>query len=477
MRRGITLLTISLGLLAAACSTADAHFLWVQLATSKSGQLTTEAYFSEGPTAGNVELVDKIAKATYRLRTDADQTQPLALHKQTSGDAGSLTATVDKSAVSGGGSCVAEADYNYGVYTLRGQPTLLNYYAKSIHAAAPADLARLARSKSLALDVVPELADGNLNVTVLWQGQPLANAAVTVIGPNDKSKPQQTDAQGHAALGRAADISGIRAVYVEPKKAGQRDGQAYSQVHHYATLTLSLPRSDAAPTVAVAATPAAAHADAAPAESAKALLAKARAARAVWTEFPGFTADLAVQTDNETATGKLVVSGDGKVDVQIEKWQDMPWLKQQLRSIVQHRMPDGSLGDGAEYVDQLTHPLGRNIRLTEAAMSSDYRIREDVVAQVTRTMGSKRFVISVINVMRNSEGKYLPTVFTVSNWDQKSGSLLTSETVTHAWTRVGKFDLPVRIADIETGSGVYRARNVELSNHRLNPASATAKRQ
>ena len=59
-------------------------------------------------------------------------------------------------------------------------------------------------------------------------------------------------------------------------------------------------------------------ADKAPHPEATKLLADARAARACWTNFPGFTADLEVNFDGQVVRGRVQVNDKGKVEVKLE---------------------------------------------------------------------------------------------------------------------------------------------------------------
>ena len=69
----------------------------------------------------------------------------------------------------------------------------------------------------------------------------------------------------------------------------------------------------AAPALAAADKAAKLEADAA----ATKLLADARAARAVWKDFPGFTADLEVNVNGNVVKGRMSVNPEGQVTTQL----------------------------------------------------------------------------------------------------------------------------------------------------------------
>ena len=104
-------------------------------------------------------------------------------------------------------------------------------------------------------------------------------------------------------------------------------------------------------------------------------------------------------------------------------------------------------------------------------MGSHYRIKDDVIREVNRKSDSGRFTISVLEVRRNEEGKYLPGVYTVSFWN-KDGSLRSTTTTTETWKRVGTFDLPLTHDSVATSANELRNLRMELSGHKLLDAPA-----
>jgi hypothetical protein len=207
------------------------------------------------------------------------------------------------------------------------------------------------------------------------------------------------------------------------------------------------------------------------------LLAEARAARASWTNFPGFTADVAVNTDGKIARGTVTVGADGKVKIDGLDKSVESWAKGSLASIVGHRLDDGSpahetpcaFADNVEH-----HPMGRAIRVLNDELHSSYRIRDRQITEVNREMKDRRFTISVLDNKPNAEGKFLSANFVVNYWSLENGDLLRSETTQQTWTRVGKFDLPavslvLTAAKQKSGEAEKEpaTRSLTLSNHKL----------
>jgi hypothetical protein len=209
------------------------------------------------------------------------------------------------------------------------------------------------------------------------------------------------------------------------------------------------------------------------------LLADARAARAMWKDFPGFRADIEVNLDGKVSKGTVEVNPDGKAKYDGLSKDAEAWVKPVLGSIIGHRI-DGPVHDTpCAFVDEDTaHPQGRLIRVLNDEMHSGYRIRDDQILTVNRSVEGRPFTISVLENRKNAEGKYLSVSFVVDRWNPTTGELVRSEANLQGFTRVGRFDLPstARVITAEkldvkaggvNGKHVPSARSFTLSNHKL----------
>jgi len=450
-------------LLAALTVPAQAHFIWLSVEPGSDGKPEARVWFGEDPSPGAEHLAPKVA------------------HTKVRAGAGDLATDVELKAVTGDGlgewigklpnahgSVQLEATCDYGTYGHGGTSTLVQYYAKALKPATSADLAAAARSKELPLDVVPELTPEGLKFTVLWQGKPSAKTPVSVLDLEGKDEELTTDDEGqvlHRNPGKG--LISARAGQREDDKAGERNGKKYDSVSHFTTLTLRLP-VDAQVASAPSATPAPA-AEAA-GEPAGDLLAKAREARAMWHDFPGFTGEVVLTIDEQGVPGRITVDEAGEVvlDVPNADADGLKWARRQLASLVSHRMPADAIGSGATVVPEGgDHPLGKLIKLEGESMGSVYRIDNNVVTEVNRDTPTGRFTISVMDVYWNPEHKYLPTAFNVSYWEQPSGKLKSSQSNLHRWERVGAFDLPTSLLEVEAVDGARHVRQIEIRNHQL----------
>ncbi len=206
--------------------------------------------------------------------------------------------------------------------------------------------------------------------------------------------------------------------------------------------------------------------------TAEEMMRRAHEARATWEGLPGFAADILVSADGRTASGTVEVGPDGNVSLKLDG--DFPWVERTLRSLAAHRRADARDTYDVSFADEdVCHPLGRLIKINDdALMGSQYRIREDVITEVHRKLDDVRFTITVLDVVRNVEDKYLPAVYAVSFWEAESGKLKSTSVVRDEWTRLGRWDVPARVINIETSDGARHVREIRFSGHRLLEAQA-----
>ncbi len=210
-------------------------------------------------------------------------------------------------------------------------------------------------------------------------------------------------------------------------------------------------------------------------EDATTLMTRAREARATWDAFPGFSADVVVSENDSQAVGKLTVSARGEVSLALS--ESFAWAERELKSLVRHRIGSGNREYDVSFADKEKHnPFGRLIKVNDdASIGSLYRIRDDIIREVHSNMQNVRLAITVIDVAWNKEGKYLPSVYTVSYWDAKSGDLQSTSVVRDTWTRVGKWDLPAQQLRVDsTSDGKRQVKEIRFAKHRLLGADATS---
>lgn len=209
-----------------------------------------------------------------------------------------------------------------------------------------------------------------------------------------------------------------------------------------------------------------------PGQDATALLQRAHEARASWRGFPGFRAQVHIADEQVAVNGWVQVDAQGNIQCQVP---DAPsWFEPKLKSFVEHRFGDDRDYQATFQPDSPTHPLGQLVKIeNDALMGSRYRVKDDVVREVHRTMPDSRFTITVLEVKRNPQRKYLPGVYTVSYWDAQGK--LTSVTVeVDDWLHRDGWDLPLRWLTVRSADGGARqVRSVQFSDHTwlTNPAA------
>jgi uncharacterized GH25 family protein len=439
-------------------STAEAHFIWVQVLPPVANTTVpvVQLSFGETPAPGEAHLVNKVQQSkVYPLVAVGAEAKPLELAVVKQDDVASWQGSAPAKDLLG-----LEASCDYGVLAKGGAPFWLNYYAKHLTTGWEKQTTT-SRGKHLTLEVVPTTTAAGLELLVLWNGKPLPNAKVTVDKPDNRSTDLTTNEQGVAVFREG--VTSLLAVLVSHSEptAGERDGKKYESIKHYSTLTIP---------VALTAK-AAEHKVAAPD-----LLAKAREHRAVWEDFTGLQGSLNYCDNGASVEAKFSINANGEVTLKLADGPARKWLITYLESMVQHRLPTANVKEDVKYVsDNDEHPLGVKLSLGDGEeMDSHYRVRDNVVREVNRRAGKGRFTISVLESKENPEGKYLPTIFTVNTWNAE-GALVSSLTEHDSWGRLGKLDVPQRVVQTSAGKDKVVVRLIEFNNLEVPKARTASK--
>lgn len=440
---------------AVVASAAHAHFIWIELQPAGDAQ-QARVYFGEEPAPGESHLIGKVAHTKLWLRTPGGEPRELKSAAGQGAEDAVLSAGCPAS-----DAAALEATCDYGIYERGPSGLLLQYYAKHLAGNWRVQADKLARAPGLKLDIVPQQTAGELKLQVLYNGQPAGGGEVVVVDPAGEAHEFKADKDGRVvAQTPAGGRYAVRAAHIEPTAAGERGGKKFAQTWHYCTLTLDVPGAgkNEQRTAGKTSDPSALEA-----------LTRARDGRSMWKDFPGFTTTLTVTDGGQQITGKATIDANGTVELDMPKSPVADWVEEQLNSLVQHRMPEGEVAQGqVTYADDDTsHPLGRKIDLGDPSLQSAYRLKDDVIMEVNRSMGPMRFTISVLEIVRNPENKYLPRSFTMNFFDAKSGELRTGLAYWNDWQRVGTFDLPKTITEVAAKKGGATTRQIAFSNLKL----------
>jgi hypothetical protein len=194
---------------------------------------------------------------------------------------------------------------------------------------------------------------------------------------------------------------------------------------------------------------------------------KAREARAVWRDFPGFSADVTVLYNDQSTQGKITANKDFKVKLSLDDEQLVGWSLPKLRSVISHRKYRLQKPIPATFADnQIHHPLGRLVNIDGKNVS--FRLKDDVITEVHRRSNKSWFTISILDVWRTKEGSVLPRNTSVTYRDPQTGTITLNRSNTFSFTHVGNFDLPEWMLTVECSEDFKRnVGSIKLSNHRL----------
>jgi len=210
-------------------------------------------------------------------------------------------------------------------------------------------------------------------------------------------------------------------------------------------------------------------------EAATQLYQKVREVRATWRDFPGFTADVVIQYNGKSTTGKLTADKDFKVNLTLEDNSLSEWSLPKLNSVIGHRKFRKQEPIPATFADdEVNHPLGRLVNIDGKNVS--FRLQDDVMTEVHRRSDKSWFTISTLDVWRTKENEVLPRDTSVIYRDPKTGAITGNRSNTFEFTRIGNFDLPSSMLTVETGDHFERnVGSIKLTNHRLTTPESLSK--
>lgn len=204
---------------------------------------------------------------------------------------------------------------------------------------------------------------------------------------------------------------------------------------------------------------------------ARQLLRRAFEKTARWpADFKGFTADLTVNVDGKAITGSVTVKSAQDIAVSLEDTELQKWATGTIGMIAVHRGPrtfDQSDGKSILTLDRgAVHPFGQTIHIHDA-MKSHYRVKDDRITQINRTMGPMKFTINVEDSAITADNKYLTTRYTVYYFNPQDSRLTNVESFSDSHVRVGRADLPASRRIISAENGTVSVKILTFTNHRL----------
>lgn len=206
---------------------------------------------------------------------------------------------------------------------------------------------------------------------------------------------------------------------------------------------------------------------------AKELLRRAYEKTSRWgKEFPGFTADLLLNDNGKEYKGTVKIKSPKEAEVTVDGADEplLKWAQNQIGMMAIHRASRPFEEADGKYALTLApedhHPLGRQILINGDGMNSRYRIKDDRIQQISRSMGKMSFTINVEEAMTTSDGKHLTTRYTVFYFSP-DGQLMQAEAFTDRPAEIKGVYLPGYRRIISNDKGTAIVRILEFKNHQL----------
>jgi hypothetical protein len=218
---------------------ANAHYLWVTIDQKSGEQGTAKIYFEGGPAPGDGSYLDRFFKGEKTwVQIPGEKAKQIETSDINQAEQSKRWAATE---LDQDRPRSVESYFKFGVYQYGQTFVLLHYYAKNLDLSSHEDLHDLARSQNLALDMVPHDNADQVELTVLWQGEPAVDRTVKVRGPKGFQVNMQTDKNG--AISFKPEVQGQYTFLtnVEEQKSGTDDGMEYQLIRHQSTLVMVLP--------------------------------------------------------------------------------------------------------------------------------------------------------------------------------------------------------------------------------------------
>jgi hypothetical protein len=195
--------------------------------------------------------------------------------------------------------------------------------------------------------------------------------------------------------------------------------------------------------------------------------------------FAGFSADIAVNDAGTEVAGKLVYTPGKPMDLTLDNpATQMKWLRDAIGSLIGHRITGAfAQGDGSNPITfgaDDHSPVGRLVALNDGLQSS-YRVRDNQIVQVNRSMGDTKFTILVLDSLKTNEGKFLPRNFVVTYFDAGTGALKRAECFSDTYTEIHGAWLPTSRTIVTSENGAVVARSFALRNLKLLPQASASR--
>jgi hypothetical protein len=222
-------------------TTASAHYLWVIVEPSETGNDTAKMYFEHSAVPGDGHYLDHFTTGSQMWLQSPmlSKARKLTLTEAKTEKHRWLETKIDQPTPRS-----VDMYGKFGVYFYKKKPVLLHYYGRFLDVNSTEEINTLSQAPHLNLDVSPEWNEGEMTLTVRWQGKPATESEVVLFGPQKFRETVKTDSKGQVRF--KLSVSGRYFVRssVEFQTAGtDDDGQDYKAIRHTGTLVFDLPEA------------------------------------------------------------------------------------------------------------------------------------------------------------------------------------------------------------------------------------------
>ena len=218
--------------------------------------------------------------------------------------------------------------------------------------------------------------------------------------------------------------------------------------------------------------PSTAQADVENDPAAKALLRSAFEKTSRWgPNFRGFSADFICNNNGTEYKGVVRVKSPKETEVSLSGAPEalQEWAQNQVSMIAVHRASRAFEEADGKYPitfapEAGNHPLGRQIIIHGDGMGSRYRIKDDRIQQISRSMGRMKFTINIQEAMKTADDRFLTTQYVVYYFSPE-GTITQVESFTDHPVAIDGVYLPCHRRVILTDSGEVTVRLLQFKNH------------
>lgn len=191
------------------------------------------------------------------------------------------------------------------------------------------------------------------------------------------------------------------------------------------------------------------------------------------SSFAGFTADVTINDNGQIARAVINYDLGGGADLQFKAGdvkESRAWVLEAVLNLIRHRRSsDFESREGryiARFADEDKSPMGRRI-LVKDSMQTSYRVLDNHVTEVDRTIEDERFVISVLEETPVGQGRFLPRHFVLNYFDAATGALKHSDYFTDEYRQIDGVWFPMSERIVKAEAGRLTTRIIAFQNIRL----------